>query len=176
MENKICNTCDIHKPITEYRGNRKQCKSCENKGRYQRNKSRKKNDPIYNELWKKYDVLRKRKKERENPHVMFIQITRQIVRRGIKRCGYTKKSKTYEILGCTYDEFKLHLESKFEYWMNWDNHGKYNGEKNYGWDLDHIIPLSSVKTEEDIIRLNHYTNIQPLCSYVNRVIKKDKIK
>ena len=59
--------------------------------------------------------------------------------------------------------------------MNWNNYGIYNGEENYGWDLDHIIPLSSGKCEEDVIRLNHYTNIQPLCSYINRNVKRDKI-
>ena len=39
----------------------------------------------------------------------------------------------------------------------------------------HITPLSSVDNENDIIRLNHYTNLQPLCSKINRDIKKDKI-
>jgi hypothetical protein len=90
--------------------------------------------------------------------------------------GYTKKSRTYKILGCTYDEFKLHIELQFKEWMNWDNYGKYNGEEKYGWDLDHIIPLSSGKCEEDIIRLNHHSNIQPLCSYINRYVKRDKIE
>jgi hypothetical protein len=66
-------------------------------------------------------------------------------------------------------------ESKFESWMSWENKGLYNGELNYGWDIDHIIPLSSADIEEDIIRLNHYTNLQPLCSKVNREIKKDKL-
>ena len=28
--------------------------------------------------------------------------------------------------------------------------------------MDHIIPISSAETEEDIYRLNHYTNFQPL--------------
>jgi hypothetical protein len=58
--------------------------------------------------------------------------------------------------------------------MTWENRGLYNGELGYGWDLDHIVPISSAKSEEDIIRLNHYTNIQPLCSYINRYIKRDK--
>jgi len=59
--------------------------------------------------------------------------------------------------------------------MNWDNHGLYNGELNYGWDVDHIIPISSAKTEEDIYKLNHFSNFQPLCSKVNRDIKKAKL-
>ena len=87
--------------------------------------------------------------------------------------GFKKKSKTYEILGCSFEEFKLYLESKFEDWMTWNNYGLYNGELNYGWDIDHIIPISLSVTEEDVIKFNHYTNLQPLCSKINRDIKKD---
>ena len=58
--------------------------------------------------------------------------------------------------------------------MTWENRGLYNGELDYGWDIDHIVPICSAKTEEDVIKLNHYTNLQPLCSYTNRVIKGDK--
>ena len=59
--------------------------------------------------------------------------------------------------------------------MNWNNHGLYNGTPNYGWDIDHIIPQSLASTEEDVVQLNHYTNLQPLCSHVNRDIKRNKI-
>jgi len=96
--------------------------------------------------------------------------------RGIlKRFSFTKKCKSYEILGCSFEIFKQHLETQFESWMNWNNYGLYNGEVNYGWDIDHIIPISTAKTEEDVINLNHYTNLQPLCSYNNRVLKRDNI-
>jgi hypothetical protein len=30
-------------------------------------------------------------------------------------------------------------------------------------------------TEEDVFKLNHYTNLQPLCSYINRNIKRDRL-
>jgi len=101
--------------------------------------------------------------------------TRNMIRKSFKNGEYSKKSNTQEILGCSFEEFKLYLESQFEEWMNWDNKGLYNGELNYGWDIDHKIPLSSATSEEDIIKLNHYTNLQPLCSYINRYIKKDLI-
>jgi len=89
--------------------------------------------------------------------------------------GYTKLSRTEEILGCSFEELKEYLESKFEPWMNWDARGLYNGDFDYGWDIDHIIPLSSAFTEDEVIKLNHYTNLQPLCSYINRYIKRDRL-
>ena len=59
--------------------------------------------------------------------------------------------------------------------MSWDNYGLYNGELNYGWDIDHIIPLASATTEKELLKLNHFTNLQPLCSKINRDIKRDTI-
>jgi hypothetical protein len=92
-----------------------------------------------------------------------------------KKSNFEKLSKSEILLGCSYVEFKLHLESKFESWMNWDNYGLYNGTPNYGWDIDHIIPVSNAKTVEDLIKISHYTNLQPLCSYINRYIKGAQI-
>ena len=41
-------------------------------------------------------------------------------------------------------------------------------------DIDHIIPLSSIREEEDIYKLNHYTNLQLLPRIYNQFIKKKK--
>jgi hypothetical protein len=87
---------------------------------------------------------------------------------------HNKISNTQDILGCTFEEFKQHLEKLFEPWMTWENKGLYNGELNYGWDIDHIIPGSVAITIEDVIKLNHYTNLQPLCSKINRDIKRNR--
>ena len=60
--------------------------------------------------------------------------------------------------------------------MNWGNYG--GGNKKYyniSWDLDHIIPLSIANTEEELYKLNHYTNFQPLCSKINGTIKRNNI-
>jgi hypothetical protein len=85
-----------------------------------------------------------------------------------------KSKSTLEIIGCSYEDLKTHIESQFESWMSWDNKGLYNGTFNYGWDIDHIRPLCSAKSQEEVLSLNHYTNLRPLCSFVNRNIKRDK--
>ena len=84
----------------------------------------------------------------------------------IKKQGYTKQSKTYKILGCTYEEFKIHLENQFTDGMTWENQGE--------WHLDHIYPVSLAKDEEELIKLNHYTNFQPLWAEDN-LKKSNKI-
>lgn len=99
---------------------------------------------------------------------------RSIISKSFKIINHRKNSKTVSILGCSVSFFKSYIQSKWEPWMNWENRGLYNGTKNHGWDIDHIIPISTAKTKEDIIKLNHYSNLQPLCSYVNRNIKKDR--
>ena len=81
--------------------------------------------------------------------------------------GFIKNKKIENIIGCTVAEYILYIEEKFEIWMNWDNQGKYTGNYNETWQIDHIIPISSAKNEEEIIKLNHYTNLQPLCSRKN---------
>jgi len=120
-----------------------------------------------------------REKYNNDPLFKLSHILRTRIRESfdIKKCK--KNNKTEKILGCTFKQFKIYLESKFEDWMTWDNHGKSNDgifAPNKSWDIDHIIPLHKATTEEEIIKLNHYTNLQPLCSYVNRIVKKNKIK
>jgi len=98
---------------------------------------------------------------------------RSLVRLSFTNKGIKKNSKTSQILGCSFEDFKLYLENNFEHWMNWNNYGKYNGELNYGWDIDHKIPLSTATNEEEVVKLNHFSNLQPLCSYLNRVVKRN---
>ena len=115
----------------------------------------------------------KQKRNLSTPTGKLAHNIRAAIRRSLISSGYTKKFKSEIILGCTISEFKTHIENQFEVWMNWDNKGLYNGNPNYGWDLDHKIPLSSATNENEIIKLNHYTNIQPLCSYYNRNVKRN---
>jgi len=77
-----------------------------------------------------------------------------LMRHAINRGEYRKSKSTLEALGCTTDEFSRHIERQFKKGMCWSNRDK--------WHLDHIIPISSADTEEDVYRLSHYLNIQPL--------------
>jgi len=117
-------------------------------------------------------------KLRQDPFYIKKEKIRCAIKGSIYRGGYTKNSKSYEILGCTYEEFIKYIEAQFEPWMNWNNHGYINRKpptkRNERWEFDHQIPIATAKTEEDIIKLNHYTNFQPLCGYINRYIKGDK--
>ena len=92
--------------------------------------------------------------------------TRTLIKQSFRRNGYSKNSKTFQILGCTFEEFKKHLENKFTEGMNWNNIGE--------WHLDHIYPVSLAKDEEELIKLNHYTNFQPLWA-IDNIIKGNKI-
>lgn len=76
----------------------------------------------------------------------------------IKASGFRKGSKTEQILGCSWEAFKSHIESQFLPGMSWKNWGR--GAD--CWHVDHVIPLCSAKTQEGMDRLCHYSNTQPL--------------
>lgn len=151
----------LFKRKSEYLSNR------ESKLEYQKNYQQENKD-------KRNKSLRERLKN-DDLYRLKVNI-RNLINNSFYEIGYSKNSRTQEILGCSFEELKSYLESKFENWMNWENRGIYNGDFNGGWDIDHIIPLSEAKSEEDLIRLNNYTNLQPLCSKINRDIKKNKIE
>lgn len=89
--------------------------------------------------------------------------------------GY-KSNKTLEILGCSVEEFKLYIESKFLPGMTWENHGVYTLENPDRWHVDHIVPCSKfdLSNPEDQRKCFHYTNLQPLWGADN-IKKSDSI-
>jgi hypothetical protein len=72
----------------------------------------------------------------------------------MKYRGYRKNHKTEKILGGKWEIVKEHIESQFTNGMSWNNHGE--------WHIDHIIPLESATNDIELLKLNHYTNLQPL--------------
>jgi hypothetical protein len=65
------------------------------------------------------------------------------IRDTIKLNGDIKKSKTFQSLSYTPLELKTHIESLWEPWMNWENHGGKSNNPELSWHIDHIIPHSS---------------------------------
>ena len=189
---------DFDKKKSTLDGHRNQCKDCLYKKRrerfqlltdFEKEEYRIKSNERSKKYWKNNIEdgdfkLRQKNKRRENHlkrmedplYKLKVSFSRRL-NKLLKRVECNKSTnKPYYLdkLGCSFEEFKVYLESKFEDWMTWENYGKYNGELNYGWDIDHIIPLSKAIKENEIYELSHYMNLQPLCSRINRDIKKDK--
>ena len=85
----------------------------------------------------------------------------------LKSKNIIKQNKTFNIVGCSPEFLKEHIEKQFTGGMSWELMGKYI-------HIDHIIPLSSANTEEEVYKLCHYTNLQPLWAEDN-LRKSDKI-
>lgn len=158
-----------------YKENKEECnrklaeyRKTENRKSYTKNYNKKYINENRETLNKKYKL-----KKETNPLFKLKENIRGLISVKFKNQGYKKSSKTAQILGCSFEEFKIHIENQFKPWMNWSNHGLYS-ETEKKWQLDHIIPASSAKDEAELIQLNHYTNFQPLCAKEN-LYKSNKI-
>lgn len=74
--------------------------------------------------------------------------------------GDYKTGSSIKDLGCSVEEFKIYLESKFQSGMNWKNWGKGPGY----WQMDHIRPLHlfDLTGRKEFLEACHFTNLQPL--------------
>lgn len=85
---------------------------------------------------------------------------RDLLRKSLKKQGFTKSSHTYEILGISYEDcLNYFFENAKLRYPDFDSKDFLENNK---YHIDHKIPLSTAKTEEDVIRLCHYTNLQLL--------------
>lgn len=91
---------------------------------------------------------------RHNPVVRLKDSASALIRASLINKGYSKSSRTHEILGCSWPEFVAHIERQFLPGMTWVNRSE--------WHLDHIVPLATAATEADVLALNHFTNLRPL--------------
>jgi hypothetical protein len=130
--------------------------------------------PILIERSKKYYYNNKEKifekeKDRRKEDIIY-KISgnvRKRIRHFLRTNGINRKNKTFDIVGCSPKFLKEHIEKQFTEGMSWDKMGK-------EIHIDHIVPLSSAKMEEDVYKLCHYTNLQPLWAHEN-LSKGDKI-
>ena len=113
-------------------------------------------------LERRREYLRKRKEE---PLFALAGRVRGNLLAAMRRNGFKKTSKTAEVLGCSWEDFKIYMESLFEPGMTW--------EQSKDWSIDHVIPVASAATPEEVVSLGHYSNLMPVWNIVN-FAKKDK--
>lgn len=181
-EGKVCTNCDNYKPLSKFYNDKRasdgktsQCKECRKRNvkKWQKKNPEKvkkykkkwrqnnlKYHKNYNEKWCKEnrERINKRRRERRKTDLNFKlkECLRRRINKAITRGD--KAEKTKNLLGCTIEEFKKHLENQFEKGMNWDNYGY------EGWHIDHIKPcdsfdLTDLKQQKECF---HYSNLQPL--------------
>jgi hypothetical protein len=203
MEIKICSKCGVEKELKDFNkmskvkcGVRSYCRECqkidskkyrlENKEKIKEynTKWNKENQEYYKKYFEEYYIINYEKekerklkwsrdnreysnnyqKKRKKENILFNIISN--MRNSVNRYLKYKSKHTFEIIGCSPQLLKEHLENQFVSGMGWDNRSE--------WHIDHIIPLSSAKTEDELYKLCHYTNLQPLWAEEN-LKKSNKI-
>lgn len=98
---------------------------------------------------------------RRDPAQRIRATTRHRLWKALK--GLSKSARSFELVGCTHRQLKLHIEAKFKPGMSWDNYGV------HGWHIDHIRPCESfdLSDPEHQRACFHFTNLQPLWCHEN---------
>lgn len=187
---KVCIVCEDTKPLTEFSKNNSykgkqyysgKCKACVNDSNqqyykehadkikeqtgqyYEDNKAELKAKMLeYQKEHRDEANARNRKyvdKNRNNSSFKLIKNQRERTRKAL--LGKIKTAHTLDLLGCTVEELKTHLQSKFTSGMHWNNYGK--------WHVDHILPCSrfDLSITEEQQKCFHYSNLQPLWAVDN---------
>jgi hypothetical protein len=154
-----------------YQSNKEKCKQ-QIKTHYENNREkiserkrnwRKNNKLKIQEYQKAYyqrnkNKLAQKESDRRKTNIQFKLRKNLRIRLNKALKGNSKFSSAVKDLGCTIDELKIYLQSKFQKGMTWDNWSR------DGWHIDHIRPLSSfdLTNKEQLLQAVHYTNLQPL--------------
>lgn len=169
MGNITCTICNTSKSLENFydspkhkNGKLQGCKECrKNKERSkytgEYHKNRLQNLTPEQKLLRTQQLTENARKRRKDPSTKLKEALRARIYNSMK---YNKDRSTLEYLGCSVDQYKVHLESQFTPEMTWENWGSY-------WEIDHIVPLSKGGTF-------HFSNTQPLTITENRK-KSNKI-
>ena len=175
VRNNECNECKklwakIYKQTDKYKEYLKKNKEMLYQGqrRWLKRNPEKENSYYEKRLKKGYFSKYIKQKSSKDEIFKLIHDCRVRITTFLKHKKMTKRNTTFKIIGCTPQELKSHIEKQFKKGMNWKNHSV------HGWHIDHIIPLNSAKNEKEVLKLMHYSNLQPLWSADNWR-KKDKI-
>lgn len=200
---KICRRCNQEKALTDFRKGRV-CRDCEReksrqyaaehqtqmkvyrkahpdmvkatKKKYQQTHKQQINDylkqyransDVYKEYKAEYDKSYYTNRKKTDKVFKLKSQMRSAIWDAFYRTGYSKQNKLEQIVGCSNEEFVSHLLTTFK--------------NNYGYDrdgedvhIDHITPLATANTVDDVISLCHYTNLQ-LLKPIDNLTKSSKI-
>lgn len=173
---KTCPKCNEVKSLSEFGKNQGYCRKCmvlynKQQGNKHQNKWNSRSKEYFIN-WKHknkdyWDNYQKQRRKNDPYYSLYINLRSRISN---LLSGKSKSKRTQQIIGLTLAEFKQHIESKWSDGMGWNNYGAGDGK----WVLDHKIPISTAKNKNDIITLNHYTNLQPMW-WKENLEKSDKI-
>jgi len=164
---RLNNSENIKKSNSKYYLNNQ--KECHIKTNLWSNKNRKQSNLIKYKYYQNNKILYNLRKKERYLNDNLYNIKERLKSRTcfiFKNKRYNKNTSTEKLLGISYDNLIIYIENKFLSNMNWQNRNL--------WHIDHIIPLSSAKSEEELIKLCHYSNLQPLWAEDN-IKKSNKI-
>lgn len=175
---KTCNKCKSNKKLCQF-GIRKSAKdglnyickawacnmSKQSKAKYPELKK------YYDNKWRKDNFEHRRKYGREyhkkrkisDPLFRLSETLRSLIHSSLKGKGYIKLSKTTSLLGANNDVVMAHFKNL---WLK-----RYKVElTNQKYEIHHITYNSTATTEEELIKLQHYTNLELLSPEDHRAI------
>ncbi len=187
MKTKICTKCNIKKDLSEFvkhtgykDGYENWCKNCVNinsKKWYKNNKLKasktrkkykeknkeklcKQNSEYNKKNLEKFNRLRRERSKIDLDYKIKTNL-RTRLHHAIK--DRTKSKRTFDLLGCSINQLKKHLESQFVERMTWDNYGL------HGWHIDHKKPcnLFDLTKESEQLKCFNFKNLQPLWAIDN---------
>lgn len=183
MNSKKCTKCNIIKDLNEFHKSKNkadghvfECKECANKraneyilkNREKVNERKRQRRKIFKETAPPEIKRKMLEKEQEYYRYRMRTDINYRLRRNLRSRFHgalkrnMKKGSAVELLGCSIDDLKLHLEKQFKEGMSWDNYGK--------WEIDHIMPLYQCDMN-DIEQLKIYwnfNNLRPLWKIENQ--------
>lgn len=167
--------CCVNAAAKEYRESNKSQVAASRKKYYEENidklrtqkrensKKFRKDKAEYDKLYRKENKTKiaanKKRWETKQKHNPIFKIKRNLRRRvhhALK--GENKSQATFDLIGCSPEEFKSHIESQWEAGMSWDNYGT------RGWHIDHIKPCHTfdLSCPEQQKECFHFSNQRPL--------------
>ena len=123
---------------------------------------RKANPERHRELiraWREANPSYYKEARKKDPLASVTSRVRSRIGSAFRAKGLAKRTKSQLMLGCTFQYFKDYLESWFLEGMTWDNR--------HLWHIDHIVPLCLAQSENELMALNHHTNLRPLWKNAN---------